>query len=77
MKIQLYNKIKNTAGGFHSWFNSNVGRIRKPNMEVEFEKVIEVENKQEKPSLSWWQKVGEYIKGLISKLWKTLVKNQD
>ncbi len=32
--VQLIKKTKNTAGGFHSWWESNVGVIRKPNSSI-------------------------------------------
>ena len=33
--IQLYDKIKDCPGRFHSWFNSSIGIIRKPNFAVD------------------------------------------
>jgi len=34
MKVKIFKIIKITAGGFHSWCESNVGRIRKPNHNI-------------------------------------------
>ncbi len=33
-KYEIYNIIKTTSGGFHSWLNTSIGKIRKPNSEV-------------------------------------------
>jgi hypothetical protein len=30
MKVELGKLIKVTAGGLHAWYESNVGKIRKP-----------------------------------------------
>ena len=38
--VQLYEKIKDTAGGFHSWWKSDVGIIRKPNNKISTNKEI-------------------------------------
>ena len=34
MKVEIFNIIKPTSGRFHSWVNSNVGTIRKPNNQI-------------------------------------------
>ena len=31
MKVEIYGKIRECSGGFHSWVRSSVGIIRKPN----------------------------------------------
>lgn len=35
MSVKIYDIIKQTAGGFHSWVRSDVGIIRKPNSELD------------------------------------------
>ena len=44
MTVEIYDIIKTTVGGFHSWVKSNVGIIRKPNNNIRILKVAQ--NKQ-------------------------------
>ena len=71
-KVEIYDIKKRTAGGFHSWVNSNVGLIRKPNKDIpeitkikkEEKEVGGVEDKRIKPvsiKLKWYQKVFNWI----------------
>ena len=67
-KVQIYKMLKITAGGFHCWFESNVGVIRKPNNVISDDvwnaffpkpepiKVLE---------LKWYQKFWNWIKHLL------------
>ena len=54
MKVDIFRIIKKTSGGFHSWCESNVGIIRKPN-----NKILLYDG-----SGAWWQKLLNYIKKL-------------
>jgi hypothetical protein len=72
MKVEIYKIIKRTSGRFHSWCQSTVGNIRKPN-----NKIREVLEEPEEfvssiPSvfvlneLSWYRKLWYWIKHLFS-----------
>lgn len=37
MSVKIYKIIKKTAGGFHSWVETNIGIIRKPNNKIKIE----------------------------------------
>ncbi len=59
MKVEIYKILKTTAGGFHSWCESNVGIIRKPNNKIKIgtkslETIIS--------KLKWYQKLWNFIK---------------
>ena len=41
--ITIFSIIKPTAGRFHSWVNSNVGVIKKPNNKIDIEEIKVVE----------------------------------
>ena len=44
--------------GFHSWCDSSVGKIRKPNDKLRFlDKEKEIEIKKVEPKLNWFQKL--------------------
>ena len=43
--VQLYKRLKITAGGFHSWWESSVGIIRKPNNSINY---LDVRTKEER-----------------------------
>ena len=66
--VQLLQKIKNTAGGFHSWWESDMGIIRKPNSKIflHFEPKPKIEKIEEIPKKkSWFQKFLEWIKKIL------------
>jgi len=77
-KAILFKILNITPGGFHCWLNSNVGRIRKDNINVPeslWDKFYGRESKEEIPlrtavELKWWQKLWYWILGLIQKLWR-------
>lgn len=56
MKVLIYRIIKRTAGGFHSWCESNVGKIRKPNNNIQIAKWYEI----------WWSRIVELFRKLYS-----------
>jgi len=66
-KIKVFRVVKATAGRFHSWCNSNVGLIRKPNIFLR----EEIETKWDRvepvliPIISFIQKVINWIKKLF------------
>lgn len=68
MKVQIYNIIKRTAGGFHSWCESNVGRIRKPNNVVDMlVRKIDECFAEEFLKPKWYQRFWYWIKNLFNK----------
>ena len=70
--VHLIEKIKDTAGGFHSWWKSDVGIIRKPNSSIstdkeieEFEKdIVKKEEPVKETKLSFWKRLTNFFKGL-------------
>ncbi len=78
-KVDLYKIIKITAGHFHCWCDSNVGRIRKPNNAVpdrlwdEFgNQTISIKKEMisdtgTRPFLiPWWQRIWNWIKRILN-----------
>ena len=70
--VEIYEIIKITSGGFHSWCKSNVGIIRKPNINIsqslwnkfkriEPEKIVE----QPKIVLKWYHKIWNWFINLF------------
>ena len=71
-KVEIYKILRTTAGGFHSWCESNVGIIRKPNSAIRFMNV-DISKSQDKgdlgghiikgvePKLKWYQKVWNWL----------------
>ena len=52
-KANLYKKIKNTAGGFHGWYESDVGIIKKENKNYIFEKAQKSEPPKVVKPVDW------------------------
>jgi len=79
MKVELYRIIKLTAGKFHCWCESSVGRIRKPNSAVpnhlwdEFNHkpipVMEKEPTKAEIRLGWLQRFWNWIKRIFKSIW--------
>ena len=71
--VQLIEKIKDTAGGFHSWWKSDVGIIRKPNNNIKL-KPVQGEPKpmqeEAKPmqKISWFKKILNWLKVVFLKI---------
>ena len=74
-KVEIYKIIRRTAGGFHSWCESNVGRIRKPNQNI-----VVVKKKILKPirdfliERKWYQRVWKQFYQWFIKLFKRWLK---
>ena len=66
MRVKIHRIIKQTAGGFHSWCESNVGRIRKPNSSIA---MMMEEEKERRPLREFLVEPKWY-----QKLWRWLVK---
>jgi hypothetical protein len=58
--VEIFKVIKRTSGGFHSWCDSSVGLIRKPNNKLPVEEVkIPVKEK-------WWQRLWKWLKKIFT-----------
>ncbi len=70
--IQIYKKVKDCPGGFHSYFLTNIGIIRKPNASVKItkQKVITEPIAEIKPSITFFG----YLWQIIKKVWQTIIK---
>jgi len=77
-KVELRRIIKITAGRFHCWCESNIGRIRKPNAAVpqdlwnEFEKgttKMELTKSIATPGQNWYQRLWCWFKNIIKKIY--------
>ena len=70
--VAIYNKIRNCSGvGFHGWYNSSIGIIRKPNGSVRsFNDKIEVKQKTTTPEIkvSWFRKILNWLKVVVGKI---------
>jgi len=44
--IRIYKKIKDTPGGFYSWWESDVGIVKKPNSAIKEERTKEISSKK-------------------------------
>jgi len=71
MSIKIYNLIKQTAGGFHSWVDSSVGVIRKPNNKIDINENDKIETWKGYDETfdtklgvkkSWFLRVWEWVK---------------
>jgi hypothetical protein len=71
MKVELYKVIKITAGRFHCWVDSNVGRIKKPNSAISEALWNEFDGIKPAPApalitkLKWYQKLWLWILKLL------------
>ena len=72
-KVEIYNIKKITSGGFHAWYESNVGLIRKPtnNINLTERKVISTPI-----SHSWFKRLLFYLKKLWQKIKTIFQKKQ-
>ena len=64
--VQLIEKIKDTAGGFHSWWKSDVGIIRKPNNNIKLKPVQGEPKPMQK--ISWFKKILNWLKVVFLKI---------
>ncbi len=72
MEVEIQKVLRITSGGFHSWVQTNVGIIKKPNNKIFFnterkpkevlEEKIEIGEK-----LNWWQKLLKFIFNIFNK----------
>lgn len=81
MRVEIYKILKQTSGGFHSWVDSSIGRIRKPNGAInvlrngqidqqELSAIPPFPNKAENKievKLKWYQIILNFIKRLFKK----------
>jgi hypothetical protein len=85
MSVQIYKVIKQTAGGFHSWVESNVGVIRKPNNKIFINIKPDLFKNTDfaiSPNLtaiiskkSWFLRTWECIKRKLKNSWNILPKS--
>ena len=63
--VQIYKIIKQTAGGFHSWVESSVGIIRKPNSEINLPEITPEIKKAEPKKRNWLVRLWEWVKKVV------------
>ena len=61
-KPKIYEVIKLTSGGFHSWVNSSVGVIRKENRNINIFKTVVKPTAVNSNKLSWYQALWNWLK---------------
>ena len=70
MKVKIYNTLKRTSGGLHSWVDSNVGVIRKENKNIPVGDATVIGELREEPIIKWYLRFWNWIK----KLWASQKK---